>query len=457
MPDFDYDLFNIGAGSGGVAGSRRAAMYGAKVAIAEAVRVAGTCVLRGCVPKKLLVYGVHFADELEDAAGYGWTIGAHALDWAKLIEAKDKEIDRLHGIYVKMLRDSGVEIINGWAEIVGPNEVRVDGRTVRARHILIATGGRPEKPPIPGAEHAITSDEALDLKRLPKRMVIVGGGYIAVEFAGIFAAAGVEVTELIRADAILRGFDGDIRSHLTAEMQKRGIRIKPGVRIARIDKVVGGYSLASDNGETFDTDLVMYATGRVPNTGKLGLDKIGVHLNKRAAISVDERQQTTVPGIYAVGDCTDRINLTPVAIAEARAVAETLFNRNPVQMDHHTVPSAVFSQPPVGTVGLSEEAARQIGAVDIYRAVFRPMKFVLPNRDEKTMMKLVVDRESGRVLGAHMVGPEAPEIIQGLAIAVKAGLTKTQWDRTVAIHPTAGEEFVLMRDPVKPPAAKAAE
>ena len=457
MAEFDYDLFTIGAGSGGVAGSRRAATYGAKVAIAESVRVAGTCVLRGCVPKKLLVYGVHFADELEDAAGYGWSIGAHSLDWAKLVQAKDKEIDRLHGIYIKMLKDAGVEIIDGWAEITGPNTVRINGRTIRAKHILIATGGQPEKPAIPGVEHAITSNEALDLKALPKRMVIVGGGYIAVEFAGIFAAAGVEVTEIIRADAILRGFDSDIRSHLTAEMTKRGITIKPGVRIVRIDKAGAGFRLTSDSGATFDTDLVMYATGRVPNTRGMGLETIGVQLNKRGAVAVDEWQQTTVPGIYAVGDCTDRINLTPVAIAEARAVAETLFNRNPVKMDHGTVPSAVFSQPPVGTVGLSEDAARQIAPVDVYRATFRPMKFVLPNRDEKAMMKLVVDRETNKVVGAHMVGPDAPEIIQGLAIGVKAGLTKTQWDHTVAIHPTAAEEFVLMRDPVKPPAAKAAE
>ena len=347
--------------------------------------------------------------------------------------------------------------MDGWAEITGPNTVRINGRTIRAKHILIATGGQPEKPAIPGVEHAITSNEALDLKALPKRMVIVGGGYIAVEFAGIFAAAGVEVTEIIRADAILRGFDSDIRSHLTAEMTKRGITIKPGVRIVRIDKAGAGFRLTSDSGATFDTDLVMYATGRVPNTRGMGLETIGVQLNKRGAVAVDEWQQTTVPGIYAVGDCTDRINLTPVAIAEARAVAETLFNRNPVKMDHGTVPSAVFSQPPVGTVGLSEDAARQIAPVDVYRATFRPMKFVLPNRDEKAMMKLVVDRETNKVVGAHMVGPDAPEIIQGLAIGVKAGLTKTQWDRTVAIHPTAAEEFVLMRDPVKPPAAKAAE
>jgi len=457
MAEYDFDLFTIGAGSGGVAGSRRAAAYGAKVAIAEAVRVAGTCVLRGCVPKKLLVYGVHFHDEFEDAAGYGWTIGERSLDWAKLIAAKNKEIDRLHGIYMKMLSDAGVTVMDGWAQIVGPNEVRIDGKTIRARHILIATGGRPEKPSIPGIEHAITSDEALELTRLPRRMIIVGGGYIAVEFAGIFAAAGVEITELIRGDAILRGFDGDIRSHLTAEMQKRGIKIRPGVRITRIDKAGDSYRLSADNGETFETDLVMYATGRVSNTVNLGLEAVGIHVNKRRAISVDEWQQTTVRGIYAVGDCTDRINLTPVAIAEARAVAETLFNKNPCTMDHHTVPSAVFSQPPVGTVGLSEEAARQVGPVDVYRAVFRPMKYVLPGRDEKTMMKLVVERDGGRVVGAHMVGPDAPEIIQGLAIGVKAGLTKTQWDRTVAIHPTAAEEFVLMRDPVKSPAVKAAE
>lgn len=457
MAEFDFDLFTIGAGSGGVAASRRAASYGARVAIAEARRVAGTCVLRGCVPKKLLIYGVHFAHELEDAAGYGWTVGESTLDWSGLVGAKDKEIDRLHGIYVKMLNDAGVSILDGWAEVVGPNDVRLGGRTFRARHILVATGGRPGKPAIPGIEHAITSDEALDLKALPKRMAIVGGGYIAVEFAGIFNAAGVRVTEIIRADHILRGFDGDVRAHLSAEMAKQGIRILSGRKIARIDKGASGFLLTSDEGETLETDLVMYATGRVPNTSGMGLETAGVVLNKRGAVSVDEWQQTTVPSIYAVGDCTDHVNLTPVAIAEGRAVAETLFNRNPTKMDHHDVPSAVFSQPPVGSVGMSEEAARQIATVDVYRAVFRPMKFILPDRDEKTMMKLVVDRESGRVLGAHMVGADAPEIIQGLAIAVKAGLTKAQWDRTAAIHPTAAEEFVLLREPVRPPAAKAAE
>jgi len=457
MTGFDFDLFTIGAGSGGVAASRRAAAYGAKVAIAEGRRVAGTCVLRGCVPKKLLVYGVHFADEIEDAAGYGWTIGPSSLDWAKLVAAKDREIDRLHGIYVKMLQDSGVTILDGWAQIVGPNEVRIGERTIRARHILIASGGRPEKPAIRGIENTISSDEALDLKTLPRRMVIVGGGYIAVEFAGIFNAGGVEVTELIRADRILRGFDGDIRSHLTTEMSKRGVAIRAGVQVAAIEKSAAGYRLATEAGEIIETDLVMYATGRVPNTAGMGLERVGVTLNKRGAIAVDEWQQTTVPSIFAVGDCTDRVNLTPVAIAEGRAVAETLFNHNPIRMDHHNVPSAVFSQPPVGSVGLSEEAANAIAPCDVYRAVFRPMKHTLSGRDEKTMMKLVIDRASGTVLGAHMVGTDAPEIVQGLAIGVKAGLTKAQWDRAVAIHPTAAEEFVLMREPVKQSAAKAAE
>ena len=457
MTDFDFDLVTIGAGSGGVAASRRAAAYGARVAIVEGRRVAGTCVLRGCVPKKLLIYGVHFADEIEDAAGYGWTIGASSLDWARLIAAKDREIDRLHGIYVKLLQDSGVQILDGWAQIVGPNEVRVGDRSLRTKRILIASGGRPERPAIPGIEHTISSDEALDLKVLPKRMVIVGGGYIAVEFAGIFSAAGVEVTELIRADRILRGFDGDIRSHLTGEMTKRGIAIKASVQVTAIDKAGAGYRLTTQTGEIIETDLVMYATGRVPNTAKMGLETVGVTLNKRGAVAVDEWQQTTVPSIFAVGDCTDRINLTPVAIAEGRALAETLFNRNPVKMDHHNVPSAVFSQPPVGSVGLSEEAAEAIAPCDVYRAVFRPMKHTLSGRDEKTMMKLVVDRGTGTVLGAHMVGADAPEIIQGLAIGVKAGLSKAQWDRAVAIHPTAAEEFVLMREPVKRAAVKAAE
>jgi glutathione reductase (NADPH) len=457
MADHDYDLFVIGAGSGGVAGARRAASYGARVAIAEDVRVGGTCVLRGCVPKKLLVYGTHFREDIEDAAGYGWTIEGARFDWAKLIAVKNRELDRLNGIYLRMLGDSKVTVIDGRARIAGPNTIRVNDRTVTATHILLATGARPELPPLPGIEHVIVSDQALDLPALPKRMVIVGGGYIAVEFAGIFNAAGGEVTELVRSTQILRGFDDDVRIHLALEMGKKGIKIRAETHVARIDKVGGGYHVLTQAGDVIETDLVMYATGRIPNTDDLGLETVGVHRNKRNAITVDELQQTTVPGIYAVGDCTDRLNLTPVAIAEARALAETLFNANPTRMDHHTVPTAVFSQPPVGTVGLSEGAARKLGPVDIYRTAFRPMKHTLSGRDERVMMKLVVDAAKDRVLGAHMVGADAPEIIQALAVAVKAGLTKRQFDQTVAVHPTSGEEFVLMREKVKPPVAKAAE
>ena len=457
MSDYDFDLFTIGAGSGGVAASRRAASYGARVAIAESWRVGGTCVLRGCVPKKLLVYGAHFAEEIADAAGFGWTITGATLDWGKLIAAKDRELDRLHGIYINMLNGSGVRIIDGHAELRDAHTVAIGGQTYTAKYILIATGGRPERPPIPGIEHTITSNEALDLKALPKRVIIVGGGYIAVEFAGIFRAAGSEVCEIIRSPQILRGFDDDIRNHLAGEMAKKGISIAPGTNVTKVERSGDGLRVHTDTGKSFTADTVMYATGRVPNTGGLGLERVGVHLNKRGAIAVDEWQQTTVPGIYAIGDCTDRINLTPVAIAEGRGLSETLFNRNPMKMDHTNVPSAVFSQPPVGSVGLSEASARLLGEVDIYRAIFRPMKHTLSGRDEKAMMKLVVDRKSERVLGVHMVGADAPEIIQGMAIAVKAGLRKRDLDATVAIHPTSAEEFVLMREPVKPVAAKAAE
>ena len=455
---FDFDLITIGAGSGGVAASRRAASFGARVAVAESLRVGGTCVLRGCVPKKLLVHGVHFRDEFEDARGYGWTVEGASLDWTKLIAAKDKELDRLNSIYIRMLDESRVTIVEGRARLLDAHTVEIAGRRYSAKNILISTGGWPERPGIPGVEHAITSNEALDLQRLPGRIVIVGGGYIAVEFAGIFNAAGVAVTEVIRADQILRGFDGDVRAHLAAEMAKKGIAVRPGVKIARIDKIGDSFRLTAETGETIETDLVMYATGRRPNTSGVGLETVGVHLNKAGAIAVDEWQRSTVPNIFAVGDVTDRINLTPVAIAEGRAVAETLFGGNPTRMDHANVPSAVFSQPPVGVVGMSEEAARQqLGAVDIYRAVYRPMKHTISGRDERTLMKLVVDRASQKVVGVHMVGADAPEIVQGLAIAVMAGLTKQDFDRTVAIHPTSAEEFVLMREPVKPSAAKAAE
>ncbi len=457
MPSEDFDLFVIGAGSGGVAGSRRAAAHGARVTIAEAVRVGGTCVLRGCVPKKLLVYGSHFAEEIEDARGFGWEVTGR-LDWAKLIAAKDREIDRLNSAYLRMLRDSGVALIDGFARLVDANTVDVGGRRIRAKHILIATGGRPVLPAIPGIEHAITSDQALDLKALPKRLAIVGGGYIALEFASIFAAAGVAVTVVIRGDRVLRGFDDDIRSHLAAELTKKGIDIRAETGVRAIVREGAEFSLATAESAPIKTDLVMYATGRGPNTDGMGLAEAGIALGAKGEVKVDDASRTSLPNVYAIGDCTDRLNLTPVAIAEGRALAETLFNRNPTIVALDNVPTAVFTQPPVGSVGLSEaEARKRHGAVDIYRAAFRPMKHTLSGRDERTMMKLVVDRAGGRVLGVHMVGPDSPEIIQGIAIAVKAGLTKRDFDATIALHPTAAEEFVLMRDPIPDPQAKAAE
>ena len=458
MARYDFDLFTIGAGSGGVAASRRAGSYGAKVAICESVRVGGTCVLRGCVPKKLLVYGAEFVDAFEDSAGFGWNLRERRFDWSALIAAKDKELDRLNGIYVNLLKSSGVQILDGHGTLVDPHTVEVAGKRYTAANVLVATGAWPEMPKIPGIEHAITSNEALDLKALPKRIAIVGGGYIAVEFAGIFATLGSEVTMVIRADRLLRGFDEDVRIALGEEMTARGIEIRAHTRLDRIDKSPAGFVATAHDGSTLAADTVMYATGRKPNTRGLGLEALGVQVNKAGAVAVDENSRTTVPHIYAIGDVTDRLNLTPVAIAEGRALAETLFNDNPMTVDHHTVPSAVFSQPPVGTVGLTEAAARGIhGAVDVYRTRFRPMKYTLSGRQERTMMKLVVDRQTDRVLGCHMVGRDAPEITQGLAIALKCGATKRQFDRTIGIHPTAAEEFVTMRDKLPEPKAAAAE
>ncbi|MBI1778446.1 MAG: glutathione-disulfide reductase [Proteobacteria bacterium] len=458
MSRFDFDLFTIGAGSGGVAGSRRAGTYGAKVAIAESVRVGGTCVLRGCVPKKLLVYGSGFSRDFEDAAGFGWTVGERRLDWAKLIERKDRELDRLHAIYIAMLKNAGVRIIDGRARLVDAHTVQVAGKTYTADKIMIATGGWPALPKLPGIEHAITSNEALDLKQLPRRMVIVGGGYIAVEFAGIFRNAGVEVTEILRADTVLRGFDDDVRQHLAAELAKQGIKLMPRTQVVAIEKTADGFAVATDAGQRIETDLVLYATGRAPNTAGMGLAEAGVTLNKAGAIAVDEWSRSTVETIYAVGDVTNRMNLTPVAIAEARAVAETLFNKNPIVADHANVPSAVFSQPPVATVGLSEAAARNTHRqVDVYVTRFKPMLNTLAGRDERTLMKLVVDGASDRVLGCHMVGADAPEIIQGMAVALKCGATKRQFDATVGIHPSAAEEFVTLREKHPELPAKAAD
>jgi glutathione reductase (NADPH) len=459
MARYDFDMITIGAGSGGVASSRRAGSYGARVAIIEESRIGGTCVLRGCVPKKLLVYGAQFADAFADAAGFGWSVTPPKFDWPSLIAAKNKELDRLEQIYINMLKNSGVEIIEGRGVLVDPHTIEVAGRRYTAENILVATGGHPTVPNIPGIEHVISSNEALDLPSLPRKIVIVGGGYIAVEFAGIFRGFGSEVVELIRREELLYGFDDDLRVALAQEMRGRGIEIHARTQVARIEKAPReGYSVFTAIGQEISADLVMYATGRGPNTRGLGLEAIGVKANEKGAVLVDEWQKTSLPNIYAVGDVTDRLNLTPVAIAEGRAIAETVFNDNPIRMDHKDVPTAVFSQPPIGTVGMTEEHAQTIlGKVDVYTTRFRPMKGTLSGRDERIFMKLVVDPATDRVLGCHMVGPDAPEIIQGLAIAIKCGATKKQFDATVGIHPSAAEEFVTMRDkrpaPVPQPAA----
>ena len=446
MRRFDYDLVVIGAGSGGVRAARMSATYGARVAVCESSRIGGTCVMRGCVPKKLLVYGAHFAEDLEDARGYGWSPGPARFDWQALIANKNRELDRLEGVYRRILRDNGVRFIEGRARLADPHTVEVDGRSLTTEHVLVSTGGWPRLPEVPGIEHAITSNEALDLAELPGSVVIVGGGYIAVEFAGIFNALGAKVTEIIRADTILRGFDGDVRATLGEEMGKKGVEILAERTVRRIERTAGGFSVRLAGGDVVEADCVMYATGRGPNTGGLGLAEAGVRLNEKGAVVVDAYSRSSQPDIFAVGDVTDRVNLTPVAIEEAMAVAATLYGNTPTPMDHANIPSAVFSQPPVGTVGLTEEAARARGPVDVYVARFTPLKHTLSGRDEKTMMKLVVDRATDRVIGCHMVGLDAPEIVQGLGIAVKCGATKAQFDATVGIHPTAAEEFVTMRE-----------
>lgn len=446
MAEFDFDMITLGAGSGGVAASRRAGAYGARVAICEESRVGGTCVIRGCVPKKILVYGSHFAHELSDASAFGWSGTSATLDWGTLIAAKNREVDRLNGVYLRLLRDSGVKLLEGRGRVIDAHTVEVAGQRYTSRYILVATGGRPQKPPIPGMEHGITSNEALDLATLPKRAIIVGGGYIGVEFAGIFNAAGVKVTMLIRGESVLRGFDADVRGSLTAELRKSGIDIRCETFVADIEKRDTGLSVMTKAGDTLEADVVLFATGRIPNTDGIGLEEAGVTITRGGAIAVDTFSRTSVPSIFAVGDCTNRVNLTPVAIAEGRAVVETLFRDRPTSVDHENVPSAVFSQPPVGTVGLSEERARALGEIDVYVSNFRPLKHTITGRDERTMMKLVVSRTTRRVLGIHMVGADAPEIIQGFAVALQCGATKDQLDATIGIHPSAAEELVTMRE-----------
>lgn len=450
MAEFDYDLFTLGAGSGGVATSRRAASMGARVGICEGSVVGGTCVIRGCVPKKLLVYAAQFRDAFADARAYGFDVTEPGFDWGRLIAAKDREINRLNGIYLRMLENSGVTLHNGFGRLIDRHTVEVDGKRYTARRILIATGGWPTKPDIPGIEHAITSNEALDLQTLPKSIMVVGGGYIAVEFAGIFQTLGAQVTMMIRSGKLLRGFDEDMRDALGAELGRRGVTILGASQPVAIEKDGDGFIVIDNNGNRHPTDLVMAATGRHPNTADIGLKEVGVELDDKGAVRVDQWSQTTVDNIFAVGDVTDRMALTPIAIAEGRALVETLFNDNPTHISYDNVPTAVFSLPPIGVVGLTEEQARaQYPNVDVYKADFRPMKHTMSGREERVLMKLLVDGDSQRVLGAHMIGMDAPEIIQTLAIALVCGATKKDFDRTIALHPSTAEEFVLMREKVK--------
>ena len=449
MTDFDVDLFVIGAGSGGVRAARIAAGHGARVTIAEEFRVGGTCVIRGCVPKKLLVYASRFADEFHDAAGYGWTVGEPVFDWPTLIANKDLEIDRLERAYVSNLERSKVNIVRSRAVLEDAHRVRLvaTGEIVRARHILIATGGWPSHgADIAGLEHVISSNEALDLKALPKRILIQGGGYIAVEFAGIFRGLGSEVTLVYPGDNILRGFDDDIREHLRSEMEKRGIRILTRKLVEGVEKVDHGLCVSLSDHEAVVVDQVMFATGRRPNVSGLGLERVGVQLNEKGAIKVDKFSRASLPHIYAVGDVTDRINLTPVAIREGHAFADTVFGGKEVIVDHTDIPTAVFSEPEVGVIGLTEMEARHAYArVDIYKSSFRTLKMTLAARDTRCFFKLVVDGESDRVLGCHIVGPDAGEMIQLVGIAVKMNATKADFDRVMAVHPTAAEELVTMR------------
>ncbi|MFB3135942.1 MAG: glutathione-disulfide reductase [Rhodospirillales bacterium] len=457
MPKFDYDLITLGAGSAGVRASRVAARFGARVAVVEERYLGGTCVNVGCVPKKLFVYAAHFGEDFDDAAGFGWTVGGRDFAWPRLIENKNAEIARLNGVYRDLLEGAGARILDGHARLLDAHTVAVGETTYSAERILVATGGWPAVPEFAGREHVITSNEAFFLDSLPGTIVIVGGGYVAVEFAGIFHGLGARVTQLYRGPLFLRGFDDDVRQALAREMGKKGIDVRFDSSVESIERrdTDDGprFTVTLADGGAIEAGLVMYATGRRPNTEGFGLEDAGVALNEKGAIVVDEDWRTSVPNIHAIGDVTDRINLTPVAVAEGQALADLLFNPSGRTVDYDGVPSAVFSQPPVGTVGLTEAEARaRYGAVDVYRSTFRPLKHTLSGRDEQAMMKLVVDSRSDRVLGVHMVGPEAGEIIQGIAVALKCGATKAQFDATIGIHPTTAEEFVLMREKAPQPA-----
>jgi len=461
MAEFDVDLFVIGGGSGGVRAARIAAGHGARVMVAEEYRMGGTCVIRGCVPKKLFVLGSHVRQEIEDAAGFGWSIPSATFDWPTLVANKDKEIARLEAAYTANVEKSGARIVKTRAVFEDPHRLQLaTGETVRARYVLVATGGAPNHGAIiPGIEHVISSNEAFHLRELPKRIVIQGGGYIALEFACIFSGYGSDVTVIYRGENILRGFDDDVRTHLRAELEKEGITILTGNTITKVDKHAEGYTSHLSNGSSIASDQVMFAIGRHPNVANLGLEKAGVAINpSNGGISVDGWSRSSVPHIYAIGDVTHRHNLTPVAIREGHAFADTVFGKHPVQVDHSNIPTAVFSQPEVGVVGLTEtEACAQFSHVDIYKATFRPIKATMSGRDTRVLMKLVVDGSTDQVLGCHIVGDTAAEIIQAVAIAVKMKATKADFDATMALHPTAAEELVTMRTPTARHVREAAE
>lgn len=446
----DFDLFVIGAGSGGVACARRAGAFGARVGICEDSRVGGTCVNRGCIPKKLYVYASHFGEEFADAAGYGWSVDAPRFEWGALVAAKEKELKRLNGVYMRLLEGSGVRYFATRGRLLDANAVEVGGETVTADTVVIATGAWPALPEIPGIEHAITSNEAFDLPELPRRIVIVGGGYVACEFAGIFNGLGTETVLLYRGEKILRGFDDDLRTLLMEEMQAKGVDLRVEDNVEKIERKGRRLRAHTTRGEALEADRVMFATGRVPNTHGIGLVEAGIELARNGAVVVDAWSRSTVSNIYAIGDCTDRLNLTPVAIHEGRCLAETLYNDNPTKPDHRNVPTAVFSQPELGTVGMTETEARaEYGAVEVYKTRFRPLKHTLTENPETVFQKLVVARANGRVLGCHLLGAGAGELIQVLGILIKAEATKAQFDATIPVHPTSAEELVTLREAMK--------